>query len=42
MELAIRRLILKRFRSVPTERLDFDNPTFLVLLVVAVGVDGDR
>ena len=30
MDLAIRRLILKRFRSVPTERLDFDNPTFLV------------
>lgn len=30
MELAIRRLILKRFRSIPTERLDFDNPTFLV------------
>jgi predicted ATPase len=30
VELAIRRLILKRFRSIPTERLDFDNPTFLV------------
>lgn len=30
MDLAIRRLILKRFRSLPAERLDFDNPTFLV------------
>lgn len=30
MDLAIRRLILKRFRSVPAERIDFDNPTFLV------------
>jgi len=30
LELAIRRLILKRFRSIPTERIDFDNPTFLV------------
>ncbi len=27
---AIRSLILKRFRSIPTERIDFDNPTFLV------------
>jgi predicted ATPase len=26
----IRRLMLKRFRSVPTESVDFDNPTFLV------------
>jgi len=30
VDLAIRRLILKRFRSVPAERIDFDNPTFLV------------
>jgi predicted ATPase len=30
VDLAIRRLILKRFRSIPAERLDFDNPTFLV------------
>jgi predicted ATPase len=30
VDLAIQRLILKRFRSIPTERLDFDNPTFLV------------
>src|SRR5262245_27230490 len=30
VDLAIRRLILKRFRSIPSERLDFDNPTFLV------------
>jgi predicted ATPase len=27
---SIRRLILKRFRSIPTERLDLDNPTFFV------------
>jgi predicted ATPase len=26
----IRTLILKRFRSIPTERIDLDNPTFLV------------
>lgn len=26
----VRSLILKRFRSVPTGRIDFDNPTFLV------------
>src|SRR5688572_486175 len=30
VNLAVRRLILKRFRSIPTEHLDFDNPTFLV------------
>lgn len=30
MEPVIRRLILKRFRSIPTEMVDFDNPTFLV------------
>lgn len=26
----IRRLILKRFRSIPSEQVEFDNPTFLV------------
>ena len=26
----IKSLILKRFRSIPTDRVDFDNPTFLV------------
>lgn len=30
MEPVIRSLILKRFRSIPTEMVDFDNPTFLV------------
>lgn len=30
MEPVVRSLILKRFRSVPTGRIDFDNPTFLV------------
>lgn len=30
MDLAIRRLILKRFRSIPAEKLELDNPTFLV------------
>ena len=27
---AVRSLILKRFRSIPSERIEFDNPTFLV------------
>src|SRR5436309_703483 len=26
----VRSLILKRFRSIPSERIEFDNPTFLV------------
>jgi predicted ATPase len=30
VELPVRALILKRFRSVTAERIDFDNPTFLV------------
>jgi predicted ATPase len=30
LDLAIRTLILKRFRSISVERIDFDNPTFLV------------
>ena len=30
MNPSIKQLILKRFRSVPSERVDFDNPTFLV------------
>src|SRR5712691_3678193 len=30
MDPVIRSLILKRFRSLPTERVDFDNPTFLI------------
>ncbi|PWU13196.1 MAG: hypothetical protein C5B50_19750 [Verrucomicrobia bacterium] len=30
MDPVIRSLIVKRFRSLPTERVDFDNPTFLV------------
>lgn len=30
MKPVIRSLILQRFRSVPTESIDFDNPTFLV------------
>jgi predicted ATPase len=30
MPAVVQRLILKRFRSVPSGRIDFDNPTFLV------------
>jgi len=30
MKPSIRSLILKRFRSIPTERIELDNPTFLV------------
>ena len=30
MNPVIKQLILKRFRSIPSERVDFDNPTFLV------------
>ena len=30
MKPEIRRLILKRFRSIPSEQVEFDNPTFLV------------
>ena len=30
MEPVVRSLILKRFRSIPTEHIRFDNPTFLV------------
>ncbi len=30
LKLVIRRLILKRFRSIPSDQVDFDNPTFLV------------
>lgn len=30
MKPVIRRIILKRFRSIPTEQVEFDNPTFLV------------
>ena len=30
MKPVIQSLIVKRFRSIPTERVDFDNPTFLV------------
>ena len=30
MEPIVRQLILKRFRSIPSERVEFDNPTFLV------------
>ena len=30
MDPMLQTLILKRFRSMPSERVDFDNPTFLV------------
>src|SRR5271165_538806 len=30
MQPVIERLILKRFRSIPSETIEFDNPTFLV------------
>ena len=30
MDPIIKQLIIKRFRSIPSERVDFSNPTFLV------------